>query len=218
MPKKLGVNTKAVEAKLRKETAKKTKEELIEKQKEDEYWRDDDKLIGRKMDRQQQRESKKHEQAQRKAQNRAAYEEEMKNIQSISSSSSKPKNPVTKKVTRSQIQTFVDKKQTLDGGESKEQQQQPTHLEVPLEENINRLQIDGDEARNIDEAITILSEKEAEIDRHPERRMKAAWAAYEQKHLARIKQENPSLRLSQLKEMLRKEFNKSPENPMNQIN
>ncbi|KAH9422305.1 hypothetical protein DERP_002602 [Dermatophagoides pteronyssinus] len=217
MPKKLGVNTKAVEAKLRKETAKKTKEELIEKQKEDEYWRDDDKLIGRKMDRQQQRESKKHEQAQRKAQNRAAYEEEMKNIQSISSSSSKPKNPVTKKVTRSQIQTFVDKKQTLDGGESKEQQQ-PTHLEIPLEENINRLQIDGDEARNIDEAITILSEKEAEIDRHPERRMKAAWAAYEQKHLARIKQENPSLRLSQLKEMLRKEFNKSPENPMNQIN
>lgn len=156
MPKKLGVNTKAVEAKLRKETAKKTKEELIEKQKEDEYWRDDDKLIGRKIDRQQQRESKKHEQAQRKAQNRAAYEEEMKNIQSISSSSSKPKNPVTKKVTRSQIQTFVDKKQTLDGGESKEQQQQPTHLEVPLEENINRLQIDGDEARNIDEAITIL--------------------------------------------------------------
>nr|XP_027200239.1 coiled-coil domain-containing protein 124-like isoform X1 [Dermatophagoides pteronyssinus] len=218
MPKKLGVNTKAVEAKLRKETAKKTKEELIEKQKEDEYWRDDDKLIGRKMDRQQQRESKKHEQAQRKAQNRAAYEEEMKNIQSISSSSSKPKNITTKKITRSQIQTFVDKKQTLDGGESKVQQQQPTHLEVPLEENINRLQIDGDEARNIDEAINILSEKEAEIDRHPERRMKAAWAAYEQKHLARIKQENPSLRLSQLKEMLRKEFNKSPENPMNQIN
>lgn len=47
--------------------------------------------------------------------------------------------------------------------------------------------------------------------------MKAAWAAYEEKHLARIKQENPSLRLSQLKELLRKEFNKSPENPMNQI-
>ena len=66
--------------------------------------------------------------------------------------------------------------------------------------------------------IGFNSEKEAEIDRHPERRMKAAWAAYEQKHLQRIKQENPSLRLSQLKEMLRKEFNKSPENPMNQIN
>lgn len=214
MPKKLGVNTKAVEAKIRKESAKKAKEEQIQKQKEDEYWRDDDKLINRKLERHQQRESKKHEQAQRKAQNRAAYEEEMKNIPNTSA---KTKDNASK-VTRSQIQMFVDnKKQKEADSESKERNKEPTHLEVPLEENINRLQIEGDEARNIDEAITILSNNEAEIDRHPERRMKAAWAAYEEKHLARIKQENPSLRLSQLKEMLRKEFNKSPENPMNQI-
>ena len=30
------------------------------------------------------------------------------------------------------------------------------HDEVPLEENINRLQTDGEEARNVEEAITML--------------------------------------------------------------
>ncbi len=30
------------------------------------------------------------------------------------------------------------------------------HDEVPLEENVNRLQIEGAEARDVDEAITIL--------------------------------------------------------------
>lgn len=62
----------------------------------------------------------------------------------------------------------------------------------------------------------IPSLNEPEIDKHPERRMRAAWLAYEEKHLPRLKQENPSFRLSQLREMLRKEFNKSAENPINQ--
>lgn len=59
-----------------------------------------------------------------------------------------------------------------------------------------------------------LSSKEPEVDRHPERRLKAAYAAFESAHLPRLKAENPTLRLSQLKEMLRKEWNKSPENPL----
>lgn len=46
--------------------------------------------------------------------------------------------------------------------------------------------------------------------------MKAAYQAYEDKNLPRLKEENPNLRLSQLKQMLRKDWMKSPENPMNQ--
>lgn len=34
--------------------------------------------------------------------------------------------------------------------------------------------------------------------------------------MTRIKQENPTLRLSQLKQILKKEWMKSPENPLNQ--
>lgn len=147
MPKKLGVNTKALEAKMAKESAKRFKEELLQKQKEDEYWRDDDKLINRKLERQQAREEKKQETLLRKAQNRAAYEAELKSIPNAKNKD----NP--KKITRLQIQNFVERKQKPEAVPLKKE---PTHLEVPLEENLNRMTIEGEEARNIDQAITIL--------------------------------------------------------------
>ena len=72
------------------------------------------------------------------------------------------------------------------------------------------------EARTVDEAIAVLSVGQEPQDRHPERRMKAAYTAYEERELPRLKEENPNLRMSQLKQLLRKEWMKSPENPMNQ--
>jgi len=53
--------------------------------------------------------------------------------------------------------------------------------------------------------------------KHPEKRLKAAYAAFEEKELPRLKAENPNLRQSQVKQMLRKDWMKSPENPMNQL-
>jgi hypothetical protein len=38
------------------------------------------------------------------------------------------------------------------------------------------------------------------IERHPEKRMKSAWAAFEERELPILKAENPHLRLSQLSE------------------
>ncbi|KAK6199330.1 uncharacterized protein RJT21DRAFT_121649 [Scheffersomyces amazonensis] len=55
-----------------------------------------------------------------------------------------------------------------------------------------------------------------DIDRHPERRVKAAYNAYEEKRLPEVRKENPGLRLQQIKHLIFKEFQKSPENPMNQ--
>lgn len=46
--------------------------------------------------------------------------------------------------------------------------------------------------------------------------MKAAYNAFEDKRLAELKIENPTLRLSQLKQLVFKEWQKSPENPLNQ--
>lgn len=57
---------------------------------------------------------------------------------------------------------------------------------------------------------------DAPKDMHPERRVKAAYAAFEEVNLPRLKAENPNLRLSQLKQMLKKDWMKSPENPLNQ--
>jgi hypothetical protein len=53
------------------------------------------------------------------------------------------------------------------------------------------------------------------VDSHPEKRMKAAYDAYEIENLPKLKQEHPSLRLSQLKQLLKKEWMKSPDNPFN---
>jgi len=206
MPKKMGINTKAVEAKERKEATKKAKDEQIQKKKEDELWKDDDKLVNRKMERQNDREQKKLEQAQKKAQLKAAYDEEQSQLSSIKPTG-KPK------VTRAHILNFIEKQDAEKGPAKKE----PTHIDAEITENINRMNIEGDEARNIEEAITILStNNESEIDRHPERRLKAAFAAFEEINLPRLKNENPNLRLSQLKQMLKKDWMKSPENPLNQ--
>lgn len=61
-----------------------------------------------------------------------------------------------------------------------------------------------------------LNEDE-KVDRHPEKRMKAAFTAFEEVQLPILKKQNPTLRLSQLKQMLKKEWMKSPENPLNQM-
>ncbi|KAG5462424.1 MAG: hypothetical protein BJ554DRAFT_5243 [Olpidium bornovanus] len=56
------------------------------------------------------------------------------------------------------------------------------------------------------------------LDRHPERRAKAAYNTWLERELPDAKAENPGLRLSQLKEMLWKRWQKSPENPLNAEN
>ena len=54
------------------------------------------------------------------------------------------------------------------------------------------------------------------IDRHPERRFKAAYKAFEERRLPEIEVEHPGLRKKQREEICRKEFEKSEENPFNQ--
>jgi hypothetical protein len=71
-------------------------------------------------------------------------------------------------------------------------------------------------ASGVDQALELLGADESKLDRHPERRMKSAYLAYEQRMMPILKQENPSLRLSQLNQLLQKEWKKSPENPLNQ--
>lgn len=61
-----------------------------------------------------------------------------------------------------------------------------------------------------------FSVKDNEEDKHPEKRMRAAYKAFEAANMSRIKAENPSMRLSQWKQILMKEWNKSPDNPFNQ--
>ncbi|KAK6906539.1 hypothetical protein I203_100524 [Kwoniella mangroviensis CBS 8507] len=54
------------------------------------------------------------------------------------------------------------------------------------------------------------------IDAHPERRFKAAFEAYYERELPILKEEHKGLRLNQMRDILFKQFQKSPENPFNQ--
>ncbi|KAK7518353.1 coiled-coil domain-containing protein [Phyllosticta citriasiana] len=75
-------------------------------------------------------------------------------------------------------------------------------------------------ASGIDNALDALSVSNTnpadKIDRHPERRFKAAYAAYEERRLDEMKDEK-GLRRNQKIDQIRKEFEKHPDNPFNQV-
>jgi len=131
----------------RKEAQKQARLEISERQKEDELWKEDDKHVIRKLNRKEEKEKKKQEVADRKANNKAVYEEEMGSLKSKKSSEEK-----VSKVTRSEIKDFIEK-QTLSKQSVKKDL---SHDETHIEENINRIQIEGEVATNISEAIALL--------------------------------------------------------------
>lgn len=77
-------------------------------------------------------------------------------------------------------------------------------------------------ATGIDNALDALSltsnNPSEKVDRHPERRFKAAYAAYEARRMPEVEEENKGLRKQQREALIRKEFERSPENPFNQVN
>lgn len=130
----------------------------------------------------------------------------------------KSSSVATKKVTRAEIQELQEKEHqksgSCTGGASAEF--------LPLHQNPNHLlrerKLEGHhDASGIDEAIEVLTVSEKKVDIHPEKRLKAAYAAFEERELPKLKSDHPNLRLSQLKQLLKKEWMKSPDNPMNQL-
>ncbi|KAF7235916.1 hypothetical protein EYD10_17296 [Varanus komodoensis] len=210
MPKKFqGENTKSAAARARKAEAKAAADAKRQKELEDAFWKDDDKHVMRKEQRKEEREKRRLEQVERKKELQRLLEEEDAKLRG-----KQPKPLVSNKVTRAQIDEVLRKEQKEN---SDAVEKQKSHLDLPLEENVNRrvLEEGAVEARTIEDAIAVLSLTD-DLDRHPERRMKAAFLAFEEVNLPRLKQENPNMRLSQLKQLLKKEWMKSSENPMNQ--
>lgn len=81
----------------------------------------------------------------------------------------------------------------------------------------------------MDDAIDLLSldgpgggiaggPKNKEVEKHPERRFKAALAAYTEREMPQLKIDHPGLRKQQMEQLIYKNFQKSPENPFNQAN
>jgi hypothetical protein len=133
-------------------------------------------------------EAKKLEAAQKKAERDAQLAEEEASL---------------KKVVKEGKKTAVKKTRGLDLAELDDK---PVTLNASgIENALDALELAGDG-------------KSSKIDRHPERRFKAAFAAYEARRAAEVEQDGSmkGLRQQQRKEAFRKEFEKSDENPFNQ--
>ncbi|KAL9634943.1 MAG: hypothetical protein Q9164_003776, partial [Protoblastenia rupestris] len=143
-------------------------------------------------------EAKKAEAARKKAEKDALLAAEEKDLASARSA---PKNSKTaiKKTTKGLDLSQLDEPSTT----------------TPPKTNpaLNATGID-----NALDALSLTSNNPSEkVDRHPERRFKAAYAAFEARRLPEIEEEYKGLRKNQRVEMCRKEFEKSAENPFNQV-
>lgn len=210
MPKK-GENSKAVEAKARKEEKKQNEKDKKKIAEDDAYWEDDDKMVLKKQSRQQQREMSATEKASHKASLKVAYEEDMAAAASVTTSA---KN-ATSKLTRAEMQRRIDEEARKEEAARLSAATPSTAPEEPLTENLNRLQV-GDSASSVGEAIKLLAHNPAKQDKHPEKRLQAAYKAFEDRIMPQVKEENKNMRLSQWKQIIWKEWTKSPENPLNQ--
>ena len=121
---------------------------------------------------------------------------------------SKKNEPVTK-VTQFQINEMKNKVNEAAGIKKK-------IVEESIDENINRTDIWHINARNIDQALESFSAND-KPNMNVSTRLKASYLGFEEKRLAELKKENPRLKLSQLKEIVWKEFQKSSSNPLNQV-
>ncbi|CAI2321720.1 unnamed protein product [Caenorhabditis sp. 36 PRJEB53466] len=213
MPKKFAnENPKVAAARDRKATAKKDEADKKAKATEDAKWVDDDKLANRKLQRKEEDEKKREEALKRKEENKKLAEEEMSSL-----GNKKPTSSSAQKVTRAHIHLRKEDEERIMRELEEKRKQEAQKLEVvgEIQENLNKVVLE-EGARTVDEALRVLGdEKVTEEDKHPEKRMRAAYLAFEEKRLAELKIKHPTYRLSQLKQVLKKEWQKSPENPLN---
>ncbi|GMP64397.1 hypothetical protein CsSME_00025698 [Camellia sinensis var. sinensis] len=159
MPKKMGVNSKAEEARARKTATEAERKDRDARDKEDQYWREAE---GSKS-----RAAKKRAEEAKRRQSRTQGEEE--------------------------------------------------YEKIVLVANTNR---DDSiiEARSVEDAIAQMAVADSlPVDRHPERRLKALFKAFEEAELPSLKEEKPGLTHTQYKDMIWKLWKKSPDNPLNQV-
>lgn len=103
MPKKMGINSKAEEARDRKTTQKKAVNEKTAREAEDRLWDDNDKSLAKKQSRKEEEERKKAEQLRKKAEAKALLEQEMASIKVA------PKQSI-QKITQAQIKAETEKR------------------------------------------------------------------------------------------------------------
>ncbi|CAI0407894.1 unnamed protein product [Linum tenue] len=227
MPKKMGVNSKAEEARARKNATESEKKQREAREKEEKYWKEAEGPKSRAAKKREEEEEKRAEAAARKAEAKRLAELEEKELEKslkkVDKKATRVSIPVPK-VTEAELRRRREQEQAALGKKSEEAKKKQTRTaeeeeyeRLVLVENTNRDDSIID-ARTVEDAIAHLTVAESlPVDRHPERRLKASFKAFEEAELPKLKEEKPGLTHNQYKDMIWKMWKKSPDNPLNQI-
>ncbi|KAA8546146.1 hypothetical protein F0562_020960 [Nyssa sinensis] len=227
MPKKMGVNSKAEAARARKNATETERKERESREKEEQYWREAEGAKSRAAKKREEESEKRAEAAARKAEARRIAEQEEKELEKASKKPDKKANRVSipvPKVTEAELQRRREEEQAqiLKRAEEAKKKQSRTAAEEEYERTVLVANTNRDdsiiEARTVEDAIAQMTVTDnLPVDRHPERRLKASFKAFEETELPRLKEEKPGLTHTQYKDMIWKLWKKSPDNPLNQI-
>ena len=217
MPKKLNTNPKAEEARQRKDGVKKEKKAGELKAAEDVKWQDEGQSATER--RAAEKAQKAAEELKKKEAKKAALAKDAEELKTVKTVKVNPH-----RVTVANIQAAAAQREKERAAEKEDEDRRRQRLLEQPEptENVNqaeRKRREEDEqrygkdgvvdARTLDEAVAglaIVVGGGVEDDRHPEKRMKAAFREYEEKQWEELKKDNPSLRHSQLKDLLFKQW------------
>ncbi|GAB9475566.1 hypothetical protein Gpo141_00012656 [Globisporangium polare] len=118
------------------------------------------------------------------------------------------------KLTQAQMRTL---REAEEAEYAKKQSKKGITFEAPsFRENRNREMGVEAEARSIESALDVLTVGDKDPEKHPERRAKAAYKAFEEATMPELKSDFPGLKLSQYKQKLSEMWRRSPQNPLNQ--
>ncbi|CAM8935579.1 unnamed protein product [Rhodiola kirilowii] len=227
MPKKMGVNSKAEEARARKSATETEKKANEMKEKEEQYWKEAEGAKSRAAKKKEEEAEKRAEAAARKAEAKRIAEMEEKELEKAMKKPDKKANRVAipvPKVTEAELRRQREEEQAMMLKRAEEAKKKQNRLaseeeyeKMVLVTNTNR---DDSiiEARSVEEALAkITITDNLPVDRHPEKRLKASFKAFEEAELPRLKEEKPGLTHNQYKDLIWKLWKKSPDNPLNQV-
>ncbi|XP_031380791.1 coiled-coil domain-containing protein 124 [Punica granatum] len=227
MPKKMGVNSKAEVARARKSATESERKEREAREKEEHYWREAEGPKSRAAKKREEEAEKRAEALARKAEARRLAELEEKDLEKQMRKPDKKANRVSvpvPKVTEAELQRRREEEQAELAKKAEEAKRRQARMAA--EEEYERMVLVSNtnrddsiiEARTVEDAIAQMSVADnLPVDRHPERRLKASFKAFEEAELPKLKEEKPGLTHTQYKDMIWKLWKKSPDNPINQI-
>ncbi|XP_049382401.1 uncharacterized protein LOC125846817 [Solanum stenotomum] len=227
MPKKMGVNSKAETSRARKNAVESERKDRESREKEDQYWREAEGAKPRAAKKREEEAEKRAEAAAKKVEVRRLAELEEKELEKSIKKLDKKANRVAApvpKVTEAELRQRKEAEQAALAKKAEEDNRRQSRMaaEEEYEKMVlvtNRNRDDSIiEASTVDDAIAHLAISDSlPPDRHPEKRLRAAFKAFEEAELRALKEEKPGLTHTQYKDLIWKLWKKSPDNPLNQV-